>query len=80
MCRGVPARVVRVEATTAWVEEEVGAGALPVSLLAIGPVEPGDYVYHHAGLALETLSAAEAAEVLDALALLERLMLQGGMP
>ncbi len=40
--------MLRIEGDQAWVEK---SGA-PVSLLGIHQVKPGDYIFHHAGLAL----------------------------
>jgi hydrogenase expression/formation protein HypC len=65
MCRAVPAQVVRVESDIAWVEQN--GQEIPVSLLGVGSVNVGEYVYHHAGLALERLDAETAALILSVL-------------
>lgn len=63
MCLGLPGRVVSVEAGSSVCQVEI-AGAvrgIDVSLLP-GPVLPGDLVLVHSGIALERLSADQAAE------------------
>ncbi len=65
MCQAVPMRVVRVEPDVAWVDQ--GGEEVQVSLLGVGEVEVGDYVYHHAGLALERLDPETAEEILSVL-------------
>ncbi len=65
MCQAVPARVVRVESNVAWIEQD--GQETPVSLLGLGEVNVGDYVYHHAGLALERLEPDLAQEILSVL-------------
>ena len=71
MCRALPARVTRVEGDTAWIELPASAGeparTLRVSLLGVGGVVAGDYVYHHAGVALARIDPEEAVLVLAAL-------------
>jgi hydrogenase expression/formation protein HypC len=69
MCRAVPARVLRVEGETAWVEHD--GAPLRVSLVAVPEVAVGDYVYHHAGLAIELLEPEEAEVILATLAELD---------
>ena len=66
MCRAFPARVVRVDGETAWIDDEGREHA--VSLLGVEGVAVGDYVYHHAGLALQRLEPEEASAVLAAYA------------
>ena len=78
MCRAVPALVTRIEGDVAWVDERGREQA--VSLLGLTGVKLGDYVYCHAGLALERLSAAEAREILDVLLELDRLMQADPLP
>ncbi len=65
MCQAVPARVVRIEPDVAWIDQ--AGEEIPVSLLGVGEVAVGDYVYHHAGLALERLDPATAEEILSVL-------------
>ena len=45
----------------------------PVSLLAVDGVGVGDYVFHHAGLALARVEPDEAREILEALGELDAL-------
>lgn len=72
MCRAIPSRVTRVEGDVAWIIDEDGAEQ-QVSLISVPDVAAGDYVYHHAGLALQRLDAAEAEEVIAAYAELDAL-------
>lgn len=72
MCQAVPARVVRVEPDVAWIDQS--GEEVPVSLLGVGEVAVGDYVYHHAGLALQRLDPATAEEILSALDELDLIM------
>ncbi len=64
MCRAVPAHVRRVERDVAWIEDE--GRVSPVSLLGVEGVSPGDYVFHHAGLALARVEPEEARAILAA--------------
>ncbi len=66
MCRAVPARVLRVDGDQAWVAVERSERA--ISTAACPGVQVGDYVYHHAGMAMERLDPTEAEEVLALLA------------
>ncbi len=72
MCQAVPARVVRVETGVAWIDQ--GGQEIPVSLLGIGEVNVGEYVYHHAGLALERLEPDMAMAILSVLDDLESIL------
>lgn len=75
MCRAAPALVTRVEGQQAWVQDQ--GQELSVSLLGLSDdVKAGDYVYYHAGLALQRLDPQEAREILEALNELEALMLE----
>lgn len=65
MCQARPSRVIRIESDVAWVEQD--RQELPVSLIGIGTVSVGDYIYHHAGLALERIDADVAKEILSML-------------
>lgn len=65
MCLAIPLRVLRVEDAVAWVEERGTERA--ISLLGVDGVQPGDYIYAHAGLALERLDPVFAQDVLAAL-------------
>ncbi|HET9014609.1 MAG TPA: HypC/HybG/HupF family hydrogenase formation chaperone [Thermomicrobiaceae bacterium] len=71
MCRAVPARVLRVDGDVAWIEDE--GRESPVSLLGVEGIVPGDYVFHHAGLALARVDPEEAAAILAAYAELAEL-------
>ncbi len=62
MCLAIPAKVIRVEGTSALVAiEEVEYQA---SLLLLEDVNPGDFVMLHAGFAIEKVNPEEAAEML----------------
>jgi len=62
MCLAVPARVIRIEGTTALVRiEDV---EYPASLLLLEDVHPGDFVMLHAGFAIEKVNPEEAAETM----------------
>ena len=62
MCLAIPAKVIRVEGSSALVSiEDVEYQA---SLLLLDDVNPGDYVMLHAGFAIEKVDAEEAAETL----------------
>ncbi len=65
MCQAIPARVVRVESEVAWIDQE--GQEVPISLIGLGEVDVGDYVYHHAGLGLERLEPEMAKEILSVL-------------
>lgn len=71
MCRAVPARVLRIDQDVAWIEDE--GRESPVSLLGVEDVSTGDYVFHHAGLALARVEPDEAAAILAAYDELESL-------
>ncbi len=74
MCRAAPALVTRVEGQQAWVQDQ--GQEMSVSLLGLSDVKAGDYVYYHAGLALQRLDPQEAREILEALNELEALLLE----
>ena len=62
MCLAIPAKVLRIEGTTALVAiENVEYEA---SLLLLEDVHPGDFVMLHAGFAIEKVDPAEAAETM----------------
>ena len=62
MCLAIPAKVIRVEGSSALVTiEDVEYRA---SLLLIDHVNPGDYIMLHAGFAIEKVDPEEAAETL----------------
>ena len=63
MCLTVPSQVVRVEGNVAWVDAD--GGERPILLGSLDGVRPGDYLLHHAGLALEQVEPAEAAAILS---------------
>lgn len=65
MCQARPSRVVRVESDVAWIDQH--GQQVPVSLLGVGNVNVGEYVYHHAGLALKRIDADVAKEILSLL-------------
>ena len=62
MCQALPARVVRIDGSRAWVE---GSGAC-VSLLGVDGIAVGDYILHHAGLALSRVEPEEAKAIAEA--------------
>jgi hydrogenase assembly chaperone HypC/HupF len=66
-------RVNRVDGATAWVED--AGQERRISLLGLDDVNAGDYVFEHAGLALERMDAAEAALVLATLEELESMLM-----
>jgi hydrogenase expression/formation protein HypC len=74
MCQTIPVRVSRIEGDVAWVlpdgGHEFGLLEQPVSLLGVEGVAAGDYILHHAGLALTRIEPEEAETIL---ALLEEL-------
>jgi hydrogenase assembly chaperone HypC/HupF len=72
MCRAVPAHVIRVNSDVAWVVDD--ATEIPVSIIGLLDIQPGDYVYHHAGLALRRVDAEEAEAILAAYAELDALL------
>ncbi len=65
MCQAIPAQVIRVESDVAWIDQN--GREVPISLLGVGEVNVGEYVYHHAGLALERLKPDMALEILSVL-------------
>jgi hydrogenase expression/formation protein HypC len=65
MCLAVPAKVVSVEGERAGVE--LGGIRRTVSVLLVPEVKPGQYVLVHAGFAIQTIDAGEAAETLELL-------------
>jgi hydrogenase assembly chaperone HypC/HupF len=68
MCRAVPSQLVRIDGPVGWIVED--EQERPVVLLGIDHPAVGDWVFHHAGLALERVDAAEAREIRAALAVL----------
>ncbi len=72
MCQAIPARVVRVATDVAWIEQN--GQEVPVSLIGIGAVNVGDYIYHHAGLGLERLEPEMAQEILSVLEELDSIL------
>lgn len=62
MCQALPARVVRVEGDRAWVE----GCAAGISLFGLDRVAVGDYILHHAGLALSRVEPEEAEAIMEA--------------
>ncbi len=72
MCLAIPAKVIRVEGTSALVTiEDVEYQA---SLLLLDDVNPGDYIMLHAGFAIEKVDAAEAEETLRLLNQLDQFL------
>jgi len=66
MCLSVPVRIAAVE-SPGWATVEASGSLARVSTELIGPVEQGDWVLVHAGLALEKLDETQAAETLELL-------------
>ncbi|MFP4056191.1 MAG: HypC/HybG/HupF family hydrogenase formation chaperone [Candidatus Brocadiia bacterium] len=62
MCLSIPARIVKIDGPTATVDVMGNRREADVSL--IDPPQVGDYVLLHAGFAIETMSAEDAAESL----------------
>lgn len=69
MCQALPARVVRIQDDRAWVEDSEAS----VSLLGVDDVAVGDYILHHAGLALGRVEPEEAEAIVEAFRELEAL-------
>lgn len=68
MCQALPAYVVRIDGDLAWVREPDAASderLTAISLLGVSDVHEGDYVLHHAGLALTRVEPEEARAILD---------------
>jgi hydrogenase expression/formation protein HypC len=65
MCLAIPAKVIRVEGSSALVViEDVEYHA---SLLLLDDVRPGDFVLLHAGFAIEKVDPEAAAETMKLL-------------
>lgn len=71
MCRATPARVTGIDGDLAWID--IGGEEQQVSLLAVEGVRVGDYVYHHAGLALARIDPEDAEDIFAAIAELDAL-------
>ncbi|HLG71730.1 MAG TPA: HypC/HybG/HupF family hydrogenase formation chaperone [Chloroflexota bacterium] len=65
----MPARVVRIHGDRAWLE----GSETSVSLLGVDGVAIGDYIIHHAGLALGRIEPEEAKAIAEAFRELETL-------
>jgi hydrogenase expression/formation protein HypC len=63
MCLAIPAKITRVEGTTAVVDMQGNETAADISLVPEARV--GDYVIVHAGLAIERYDEAEALKTLE---------------
>ena len=64
MCWAVPARVLRVEGFTAFVD--FGGGVRREVLLATSDVSDGDYVMVHAGIVISKIREEEVFKILEA--------------
>ena len=64
MCLSIPAKIVKLDGTTATVDVMGNQRETDVSL--VDEPQPGDYVLIHAGFAIEKMSADDAAESLKA--------------
>jgi len=62
VCLSIPAKIVKLDGTTATVDVMGNQRETDVSL--VDEPQPGDYVLIHAGFAIEKMSADEAAESL----------------
>jgi hydrogenase expression/formation protein HypC len=70
MCLAIPAKVIRVEGSSALVSiEDVEYNA---SLLLLDNVSPGDFILLHAGFAIEKIDPDEAAETMRLLLEIEK--------
>jgi hydrogenase expression/formation protein HypC len=70
MCLAIPAKVIRVEGSSALVRiEDVEYNA---SLMLLDNVSPGDFILLHAGFAIEKIDPDEAAETMKLLLEIER--------
>jgi len=66
MCLSVPAKIVQVESNRA--KAEVGGLLREISIDLCPEVAVGEYVFIHAGFAIQRLDEKEAKETLDLLA------------
>lgn len=72
MCLGLPARIVELSGDDRCIAELDGERReISLALLADEPIVSGDWVYVHLGYALERLTAEEAREALETLAILQ---------
>jgi len=62
MCLAVPGKVISREGNVAMID--LGGVQRRVSVMLVPDVEVGQYVLVHAGFAIQTLEAGEAAETL----------------
>ncbi|HOW09855.1 MAG TPA: HypC/HybG/HupF family hydrogenase formation chaperone [Bacteroidales bacterium] len=65
MCLSIPARIVKIDGTTADVS--VGGALFKAGLQLLDDVKEGDYVLLHAGFAIQKVSEKDAQETLDIL-------------
>lgn len=72
MCMGIPMRVLTANEFTARCKRDTDCEDIDLSL--VGPVAAGDWLLVFAGTAREILSPVRAADILDALALLDAVM------
>ena len=63
MCVSLPALLLTVDGARGTVQ--IGPRRRGVSLLAVPEAQPGDYVLVNLGVAVQRLSAGEAAQVLE---------------
>lgn len=63
MCLAIPARVVAVQGRTAMVD--IQGNRRPVDISLVEPVQPGQYVLMHVGMALQVLDEEQALETLQ---------------
>jgi hydrogenase expression/formation protein HypC len=67
MCLAIPLKLMQIEDVgTVGTVELTGGGTMTVGLDLVPGVSAGEYVLVHAGMAIEALTAAEAAPILEA--------------
>ena len=69
MCLAIPLKLTEIDADTATGTVDLdGGGTMKVGLDIVPDAVVGEYVLVHAGMAIETLSEADAAPILEAIA------------
>ncbi len=63
MCLAMPMQIKTIEGNRAVAEQDGVTRSIRIDF--VPGIEPGDYVLVHAGVAIERIDAAEAAETLE---------------